>query len=67
MRGQTLPAIGFLSTRSAADSKRVMAAFGEGLKEAGFTDGGNVVIDYRFAEASSTVCQNSPASLFESR
>jgi putative tryptophan/tyrosine transport system substrate-binding protein len=50
VRGQTLPAIGFLSTRSAADSMRVMAAFGEGLKEAGFTDGGNVAIDYRFAE-----------------
>ncbi len=48
--GQTLPVIGFLSTRSAADSKRVMAAFVAGLQEAGFSDGGNVAIDYRFAE-----------------
>lgn len=50
VRGQTSPVIGFLSTRSAADSKRVMAAFAAGLREAGFSDGGNVAIDYRFAE-----------------
>lgn len=49
-RAQTLRTIGFLSTRSAADSKRVMAAFAAGLQEAGFADGGNVAIDYRFAE-----------------
>jgi ABC-type uncharacterized transport system substrate-binding protein len=50
VRGQTAPVIGFLSTRSAADSKRVMAAFVAGLQEAGFTEGGNVAIEYRFAE-----------------
>jgi putative ABC transport system substrate-binding protein len=50
VRGRSSPIIGFLSTRSAADSKRVMAAFVAGLQEAGFTDGSNVAIKYRFAE-----------------
>lgn len=49
-RAQTLRTIGLLSTRTAADSKRVMAAFAAGLQEAGFADGSNVAIDYRFAE-----------------
>jgi putative ABC transport system substrate-binding protein len=50
VRGQQSPVIGFLSTRSSGDSQRVMAAFAAGLQETGFTDGGNVAIDYRFAE-----------------
>ena len=36
------PAIGFLSSRSARDSVKVVAAFGKGLGEAGFTEGGNL-------------------------
>lgn len=51
-RGQTspLPVIGYLNGRGAADSAPVIAAFREGLKEAGFVDGQNVVIESRFAE-----------------
>ncbi len=44
------PAIGFLSSRSARDSERVLAAFGEGLRASGFTEGKNISIEYRFAD-----------------
>jgi putative ABC transport system substrate-binding protein len=45
-----MPVIGFLSARSAKDSIRIVAAFGKGLEEAGFTEGKNLSTEYRFAE-----------------
>jgi len=45
-----MPVIGFLSARSASDSTRNVAAFGKGLEEAGFSEGKNVSVEYRFAE-----------------
>src|SRR6516162_6172923 len=44
-----MPMIGFLSSRLASDSVSVVA-FREGLKEAGFVEGQNVTIEYRWAE-----------------
>jgi putative tryptophan/tyrosine transport system substrate-binding protein len=44
------PVIGFLSTRSASDSARLVAAFTKGLEEVGFSEGRNVSVDYRFAD-----------------
>jgi putative ABC transport system substrate-binding protein len=44
------PAIGFLSSRSARDSVKVVASFGAGLHEGGFTEGKNLSIEYRFAD-----------------
>jgi putative ABC transport system substrate-binding protein len=44
------PVIGFLSSLSANDALRIMAAFRQGLAELGYVDGGNVAIEYRFAE-----------------
>ncbi len=45
-----MPVVGFLSTRSAKDSARLVAAFGKGLEETGFADGKNLSVDYRFAD-----------------
>jgi ABC-type uncharacterized transport system substrate-binding protein len=45
-----MPVIGFLSARSAGDSAQVLVAFHQGLKEAGYVEGQNVRMDYRFAE-----------------
>jgi len=45
-----MPMIGFLSTRSAKDSGKIVAAFKTGLEEAGFTEGKNFSTQYRFAE-----------------
>jgi putative ABC transport system substrate-binding protein len=48
-----LPVIGYLSSRSSADSVHIIAAFRQGLKDAGFVEGQNVAIEYRFAEGHS--------------
>ena len=51
-RGQqpAMPVIGLLSTRAAGQNQNILAAFGQGLKEAGYVEGQNVAIEYRFAE-----------------
>ena len=45
-----MPVVGFLRVTSPADSTHLVAAFRQGLKEAGFVEGQNVVIEYRWAE-----------------
>jgi ABC-type uncharacterized transport system substrate-binding protein len=45
-----LPVIGFLSTRSPGESASVEAAFRQGLREAGYVEGQNVHIAFRWAE-----------------
>ena len=47
----TVPVIGFLHPRSRADIATQFAHFRNGLREAGFVDGQNVTIEFRFAEA----------------
>jgi putative ABC transport system substrate-binding protein len=47
---QPMPVIGFLRSTSLADSTQLVTAFRQGLKEAGFVEGENVAIEYRWAE-----------------
>jgi len=42
--------VGYLSARSLGDSTHIVAAFRKGLHEAGYTEGRNVAIEFRFAE-----------------
>src|SRR5499425_1282917 len=46
----SVPVIGFLDATTAADTVYRVSAFRDGLKEAGFIDGHNVVIEFRWAE-----------------
>jgi ABC-type uncharacterized transport system substrate-binding protein len=45
-----MPVIGFLSSRAPGESANVLAAFREGLREAGFVEGQNLAIAFRWAE-----------------
>jgi putative tryptophan/tyrosine transport system substrate-binding protein len=45
-----MPVIGFLRSSSAAASTQFVTAFHQGLKEAGFVEGQNVAIEYRWAD-----------------
>ena len=45
-----MPVVGFLSSRSATDSALQVAAFRQALSEAGYVEGRNVAVDYRWAE-----------------
>jgi putative tryptophan/tyrosine transport system substrate-binding protein len=45
-----MPVVGFLSSRSAGESAGVVAAFYQGLREAGFIEGQNLAIEFRWAE-----------------
>jgi ABC-type uncharacterized transport system substrate-binding protein len=47
---QPIQVIGFVRDTSLADATHLVVAFRQGLKEAGFIEGQNVVIEYRSAE-----------------
>ena len=47
---QQPPVIGFLSSRSAEESAPFVAAFRDGLRDAGFVEGHGVAVEYRWAE-----------------
>ena len=46
---QTMPVVGFLRSTTADGFGHLVAAFRQGLKEAGFVEGQNVAIEYRYA------------------
>ena len=45
-----MPVIGFLNGQFAGEVSRYIKAFREGLKESGFIEGQNVIIEFRYAE-----------------
>jgi len=47
---QAIPVVGFLSARSPGESANVVTAFRKGLNEAGYIEGQNVHIAFRWAE-----------------
>jgi putative ABC transport system substrate-binding protein len=47
---QTMPMIGFLHTTSLVPNAQLVASFREGLRRAGYVEGQNVAIEYRWAE-----------------
>jgi putative ABC transport system substrate-binding protein len=51
-RGQqpALPVVGFLRSTAAVGSEHLVTAFRRGLSEAGFVEGQNIAVEYRFAD-----------------
>jgi putative tryptophan/tyrosine transport system substrate-binding protein len=47
---QTMPVIGFLRSASLTDATNLIASFRQGLREIGYVEGQNVLIEYRSAE-----------------
>jgi ABC-type uncharacterized transport system substrate-binding protein len=45
-----MPVVGFLSPTSRAPYAHITAAFGQGLREAGYVEGESVTVEYRWAE-----------------
>jgi len=61
-----MPVVGFLSSRGPGDDPHLVAAVRQGLKEAGYVEGQNVAIEYRFADNQMiTACARLPPSVEE--
>jgi ABC-type uncharacterized transport system substrate-binding protein len=45
-----MPVVGFLRSTTAADAANLVTAFRQGLREAGFTEDQNVVVEYRWGD-----------------
>src|SRR6516164_3139761 len=47
---QAMPVVGWLSTRAPGEGAYLLAAFRQGLKEAGYVEGQNVTLEFRWGE-----------------
>ena len=45
-----MPVIGLLGTRAPGDDPQLLTEFRQGLKDAGYVEGQNLAMEYRFAE-----------------
>ena len=52
-----MPVVGHLSTRWPGDDAYLLAAFRSGLSEAGFVEGRNVMIEFRWGEGQNVDCR----------
>jgi hypothetical protein len=52
-----MPVIGFMSSRSQKESATVVDAFRQGLSDVGYVEGQNVAVEYQWADANWTDCQ----------
>jgi putative tryptophan/tyrosine transport system substrate-binding protein len=58
-----VPVIGFLSSSALADRARYLPAFRQGVRETGYVEGQNVVIEYRWAQDQHDVLPDLAADL----
>jgi hypothetical protein len=66
-RAQEPRRIGFLSSAYKDAYPGAEAAFLQGLKEAGFIEGGNISIEWRWAEVNTSACPRWPANCWAAR
>jgi putative ABC transport system substrate-binding protein len=45
-----MPVVGFLSSSALADRARYLPAFRQGIRETGYVEGQNVLVEYRWAQ-----------------
>ena len=62
-----MPVIGYLSARSPTDVQYLLTAFQQGLSEAGYVEGRNVALEYRFAHNDSNRLPELAADLVSRR
>lgn len=61
------PAVGFLRVTSAADAANLVTAFRQGLNDAGFIEGQNITVEYRWADGHADRLPTLAADLIDRR
>ena len=62
-----MPVIGWLSSETRGAEEYRVAPFRQGLNEAGYIEGQNVAVEYRFAGGEYNDCQHWPPIWFDAR